>query len=261
MRLPTKRQLLRAWTPAALQPVCWFEARRGAFTTISPATRSLADNDTVGYWRDLSKFGSDLSAAADDTTRPTLQGTSAFPYLNFDGSNDILRRLGGNNLYTGGAASMFAAIRSNSNAASAILVAEGYSGNTNDIYSLIGANNTTASSLSGLIRNDAGTSLLPATTVLQTSVHDGNDRVVGGVDNGTTATPWFDGTQGAATTYTARTGTLTGDRFAVGGLWRTTAASWFAARVYAVVVIPRALSISEAKLLSTYLGRLQGRVI
>jgi hypothetical protein len=252
-----------AFTPASLSPNLWIEPGKGGlFQTIDgTTTAATATNDVVGYAPDQSGNGFHLTAAANDTTRPTLQGVGTFPYISFDGSNDLLRRTAALNSYTAGTASWFCCIRSNSNGTSTIVAGEGSSSTTNPIYAPIQANGTTATTASGLIRTDDNTSLLPTATVVQTGVFNGSDHVYGVIDDGTgaTVTPYLDGVAGSAVAYTARGGkALTADRLAIGGLQRSTASNWWAGRIYGLVIVNRALNSTERANLTTYLGNLAG---
>lgn len=256
---PVIGAILNKWHPGKIRPALWVEPRKGGLFQSNAGTTSAGQNaDVVGYCPDWSGNSFTLTSAADDTTRPTLQGVGALPHLSFDGTNDLLQRTAGLGSYAAGACSIFVALRSNSNAVSAIVLGEGDSASNNSIYELIGANSTTASTGSGLIRNSANTTLLSSAQALQTNAFNGSDHVYGVVDNGTSVTPYLDGVTGSSFTYTARTGSLTQDRTALGGLLRTTAGSWWAGRIYGVVVVNRVLDGAERANLTKYLGNLAG---
>lgn len=63
------------------------------FQLIDGTTAAVADNDVVGYWTDAGSGLKPLTAAANDTTRPTLKtnNLNGKPIVRFDGSNDVLR--------------------------------------------------------------------------------------------------------------------------------------------------------------------------
>lgn len=257
----TQRQFAAsaAFTPASLSPNLWIEPGKGGlFQSNAGTTAATANSDVVGFCPDQSGNSFTLTSAADDTTRPTLQGVGTFPYLSFDGTNDMLRRTAALGSYAAGACSIFVAIRSNSPTVDARVFAEGDSASTNSVYAIVATNSTTSTSASGLIRNSANTTLLNSSTVLQTGVFNGSDHVYGAVDSGTAITPYLDGVAGSGFTYTARTGSLTQDRTALGGLLRTSAGSFWAGRIYGVVVVNRVIDSTERANLTTYLGNLAG---
>lgn len=247
-----------SFTPASLSPNLWIEPGKGGlFQSNAGTTAATANSDVVGFCPDQSGNTFTLTSAADDTTRPTLQGVGTFPYLSFDGSNDMLRRTAALGSYAAGACSIFVVIRSNSPTVGARVFAEGDSASTNSVYSIVETNSTTSTSASGLIRNSTNTTLLGSSTVLQTGVFNGSDHVYGVIDDGANVTPYLDGVAGSAVPYT-RGGTLTQDRTALGGLLRTSASSFWAGRVYGLVVVNRAITTQERTDLTTYLGSLAG---
>src|SRR5262249_23644315 len=152
------------------------------FQSNAGTTAAVANNDVVGYAPDLANSGVAYISNANDTTRPTLQGVGSHPYLNCDGSNDILVRAAAIGSYAAGACRAFIAMRSNSNAAGAFIYGEGDNASNNSIYSLLTANGGAAGSESAFIRNSAATTL--SNTVIKTSAFDGTDRVCGTTDDG-----------------------------------------------------------------------------
>lgn len=259
--LSSSPSLDNGWTPAALRPAAWFEAGKSRkFQSSAGTTASVSDSDVIGFIGDLSGNFFDMTSAADDTTRPTLQGTATYPYISFDGSNDILRRTSAVNSYAAGSCSIFVALRSNAHLTSTFVFGEGDSASNNSVYGIIAASSAAASTGTALIRNSANTALHANSTAVQTNAFDSSDRVYGIVDDGAGLTPYLDGVSGTASAYT-RSGTLTQDRTGFGGLQRAAASSWWAGRVYGLVVINRAISSIEALKLTNYMGKLQGRYL
>lgn len=256
---PNSPAAVGAFTPASLSPNLWVEPGKGGlFQSNAGTTAAVANADVVGFCPDQSTNIFTLTSAANDTTRPTLQGVGVFPYLSFDGTNDMLQRTAAIGAYAAGAASWFCTLRSNSSAVSALLAGEGDSTSANSIYALIGDNTATASSASGLIRNTIPTTLLSSVTVLQTGVFNASDHVYGVIDDGVNVTPYLDGVAGTPFAYSARAGSLVQDRFALGALLRTSASSFWAGRIYGFVALNRTINSTERGNLTTYLGNLAG---
>lgn len=252
-----------AFTPADLTPNLWLQAGDIAtlWQNVAGSSAVSADGQTVGKWDDKSGAGFHLTAAADDTTRPTYKadgGAGAKPYVLFDGSNDVLRRLASLGSFAAGACSIFAAVKGNP-ATSARLFAQGRSSDDQPVYALLQAGTATASTGGAFVRNDA-TTVMASNINLQVNAFDNTDNVYGVVDNGSSYTPYLDGVAGSASSYT-RSGTITGDRTALGALVRATIASWWAGRVYAIVVVNRALTGTEIINLTTYFGALMDRTL
>lgn len=231
--------------------VLWLKASdlTTLYQEIAGTTPVSADSQTVGTWKDKSGGAFDITAAADDTTRPTFNESGGVRWVTFDGTDDMLRRLADLGLYAAGAASIFAAIRGNPGTDRRLLA----SGNTGDVdpqYAMA-VSLTTASTGRPFLRNDAATVLI--NTDVQVNAYDNTDRVFGLIDTGSSMTPWLGGTEGSATTYT-RSGTSTFDNFALGAIVRTTVGSFWDGRIYEVAIYTKALTDTEAGDLSTYLA-------
>lgn len=247
------------WTPAKLNTALWIEARRAdkCWQTIT-GTTAVTDTSVCGTVQDLSGNGFDLTAAANDTTRPTWNFNGGLPYLNFDGSNDVIFRSADLGLYNSNGHSLFMAVRANP-ATSAQIFAEGQTPDATPFYS-IRADNVTASTLGVGIRNDANSTLLTFGS-LATNFWNNTDQVVGVTDSFGTVSAYLNGVPvGTPASYTP-SGTLTINRTALGALIRNTTSSWFATRVYALVAVKRVISATERKLLVGYLGKLAGLTI
>jgi hypothetical protein len=235
-----------AFTPADLSPSLWIEPRAGSvFQSNAGSTAAASNGDPVGYIADLSGNGFHLTSVADDTTRPTVQNVGVLPYLSFDGSNDMLRRVANLGIYSGGAFSVFIAARGSPGAINNYLLTEGNSGSTSQLLGVFKSGAATASTWNELYRDNAGANMSSA-TIAVASAWDG------------TSSGYLDTTTAADTgTYTR--GTATFNQLALGALLRTTPSGWFAGWVYGLVVVSRVITATERQNLITYLGNLMGR--
>lgn len=250
--------ILTSWTPAKLNPLLWVEARRHekCFQTIT-GTTAVTDTSVCGTIQDISPNGNGLAARGNDTTRPTWNG-GEFPYLNFDGSNDLMQTAASLGLYADTVgASVFIALRptgtqdvgdtvaSEANAASNAAAAQ-----------YVGVDATTASSSRFFWRDDVGgtNSGIPATGVYTDAV----PVVYGYVDRITTGNGFLNGVKQTAVSPSRPGGAMTITTFGVGGLARATPSAWFTGRIYSIVVVKRPLEDREARRLSKYLGKTCG---
>lgn len=242
-----------SFSPADLSPALWLEADdTSTLFQNNDGSTPIADGQSIGYWHDKSANNYDMVSLANDSTRPTWTDNGGASYATFNGSSQLLVRLADLGMYNAGACSVFAAVRGTP-LQDARLECEA-SGSTNQpLYALIQAVAGAANNLGVFIRNDAGATESQAT--LQASVwNTGTDKVVGTIDTGSALTAWVDGVEGSASAYT-RSGVHTSDRFAIGAVYRTTAVAYFnCPRLYALVVVKRALTDQEASDLSTYLA-------
>jgi hypothetical protein len=235
----------------------WLESKDTAtlFQDIAGSSAVTADAQTVGTWNDKSGGSFHLTATADDTTRPTYHITSGVPWVEWDGTNDMLRRTADLGMYAAGAASIFVAVRGNPGT-DRRLVASGNSGNNTPVYVPLQSGLVTANRAAAFIRNAAGTELFGSSGAVDlstTAVFNNTDHVVGVVDTGSSLTLWIDGAEQTPIAYT-RSGALTSDRFSLGALLRAAAANFWAGRIYEVAIYTKALDDTEAGDLSTYLA-------
>lgn len=233
-------------------------------TVDGSTTQVSADADPVGYWGDKSGAGFHLAAPANDTTRPTYRANGGLPYIEFDGSNDILRRLSKLGIYDAAQASgvtIMVALRSatSSPSSNSCVVMEGNTGTTVQIYSALQAVGSGTTQANPFIRNDANSIFGLSGSPLISSAFDATDNVLTFTDNAGTVTGYDD----AATTNPTRTytpsGTLTIDTFALGAYRRFAAGNWWAGRVYAVAIWNRVLTSTERADALTYMASKQGR--
>jgi len=257
---PPVQVVASSFTPASLSPAWWVEARNfSTFFQSSAGTGAApaSNGDVIGFIPDLSGNSVTLKSAADNATRPTLAGVGTFPSITCTATNSTtVFNTTGVNSYNAGAASWFFAIQSNSNSADTYVASEGNSTALNTIYSIAYVNSLTATVLSGFIRNSSSSILLPQTQNLQAGVFNGSNHVFGIIDNGTSVTPYLDGVAGTPFTYTARTGTLTTDRFALCALVRSSGSGFWNGSIYAGVVVNRVLTSTEISNLTSYLSAL-----
>lgn len=254
-----------SWTPAQLGAdlSLWLKASDSAniFQTIT-ATTAVANNDPVGTWKDRSGDGFDLTAAANDTTRPTYRidpTNSAICWVQFDGSNDVLRRTVDIGLYGAGQGSIFFAARGNPDS-DARIFATG-SSSTNDPMYDVQAGQTDSGHLvsdaASLIRDDSRFNITQGggnPDKIASGAWDNTDRVVGFVDKGNSMNVFINGTEAGGRPLDARS-TASMNRTSLGALIRTAPVSFFNARIYEVVVVNRTLTAQEITDLSTYLAQ------
>lgn len=231
---------------------------------VAGATAVAADGDVVGRWDDQSINARHLAAAADNTTRPTYHTAGGIHYVEFDGSNDMLRYLADLGLWNASGFTLAIAMRSVSNATAAALVSSGNTGSNNQFYNAVYARSTaTFEEDAGVyIRNNSGVDVLSSTVNTYTNAFDGTDRVIIIEDDGSGVTIYKDNVAGSRRAYTRSGNTLTLNNFVLGGLLRTTAGNHFPARVHALAVWPSTiLSSGDRAAVNTYFGSLQGRSI
>lgn len=252
------------WTPAKLGPSLWIEPRRGGLyqSNAGSGTLATADSDNVGYAPDLSGNGFHLTSAADDTTRPTLNGTATFPYLSFNGTNQVLLRTEGLGIESSLAGYTVAvALQSNSPATGRYLFSNGSSANTNTIFCPLATNNSTSTSWGIQYRDDGGSINDIAITVDRyANLYDNAAHVALATDDRTSFIPYKDGVAGTTVSYTRGTGSgvYTLARTSLGALVRSNTAGWWAGRVYGLVVVKRILTADERMKLTSYMARLAG---
>lgn len=240
----------------------WLEADDLAtmFQSNAGTSAVTTDGESVGTWLDKSSNDFDLTSTADDGTRPVYNTSGGLHWVTFDGTDAMLRRLAATGVYAGGSHSLFVAVRGNPGT-DRRFVAEGNSGSTNTIFAMLQSNSATASQLSLHYRaNDGATNAILNNVNLQSGAWDNTDKVVGVTDSGSAIIPYLNQSAGSTHAY-SRSGTYDQNRFSLGAILRTTAASFFAGRVYALVLVNRVLTTDEREDLITYLGAKAGLTI
>jgi len=248
------------FTPASLSPSWWLEVGKGGlFQSNAGTTAAVSDGDVVGYAPDQSAAAFTITSVADDTTRPTLQGVGVFPYLSYDGSNDLLRRTAALDGWNAGSSTWCFTFRSNSNAVNAIVAASRSSSGTGPCYCLFKADAGTATTQSILVRDDASANVTGLTQFLNTNVFNGSDHVIMLIDNGSSIVTYLDGSLVNGDASYTHTQTLTLNRFSLGASLSTSAAAWWAGRIYGGVIIDGlAVDATQRANLTTYMGNLAG---
>lgn len=247
-----------SFSPLDLTPSLWIDPSDTSVMFVSNAgTTTVTNTSACGYAGDKSGNAFHLTSVADDTTRPSWNTSGGLSWLNFDGSNDVLRKTAALGLYAASSGnSVFLALKTTT-AVSKILVGDSASTSLLPLYG-IGSDASTSSTMSIAIKNDAGST---ESGVTRTSAFSNSDNVVGFTDDKSNITTYINQTAGTVTGYT-RSGThLLFDRFALGALVSSSTAAWFNTRVYGLVIVARVLSGSEITSLVTWLGAKAGLTI
>lgn len=273
---PAIQHLLRYKRPAAVAGdsppatgdlILWLAANDQSEMWQSNAgtTAVTANNDPVGYWGDKSASGADIKSIADDTTRPLYKTSGGVHWVEFDGSNDVLRRLFAVGLFNAGSRTILMAMRSSA-AVDKRFISEGRQSVNHPFYAPIQTNTGTATTSSGFMTRDDGGHLWSNTTDIRTNAFPASTDVVYGISDAAnggdrTVKNYLDGVIGTNFAYT-RAGTITApDQFVLGGLATTTPGDFAAFRCYGLLLYNKLLSGAEMTAATTYLGSLQGRTL
>lgn len=206
----------------------------------------------VTTWYDQSGNGWDVTQAT-AVSQPRIVNAGVLDTLNgrpsalFDGANDILFRTSSIGLYDAGASTVVS-VFSGSSQTDRRIVAEGWGGGPNPLYSPFQSHATTGTSSSGFIRNDAGSISFANSSTLAASVFNGTATILSHVDTGSSISGFLNGTAGSTISYT-RSGSLTLDRFAIGGLQRNTVTSFFSGSLPEVIIYPTDLTTANRELI------------
>ncbi|PKP99606.1 MAG: hypothetical protein CVT74_07440 [Alphaproteobacteria bacterium HGW-Alphaproteobacteria-13] len=230
------------------------------FQAIDGTTPVTTDSDVVGTWIDSSGQGFDLSATANNTTRPVFHESGGVRWVEFDGTDDMLRRLDALNLYDGGPFTFAVAGRFNPTINRTIF-SEGNSVTSQQIFRF-GASSEGATNLGGQWRlPDGATVILGHNLALASGVLNNSDTVLVVTANGTHVTAYVDGVIGTPRAYTP-SGTMGMNRFALGAFLRSSAQDYMPGRYHAFAAWPgRVLDAGERAQVTSYFGSLQGRSI
>lgn len=242
------------FTPASLSPSVWIEPAQSTMfqSNVGSGTGATANGDNVGYIADLSGNGFHLTSAADDATRPTLQGVGVKPYLQFTtASTQLLLRLASTGMYAAGAASVFITHRGVPTAGGGNIVGELDTGSANSRYQIVVYNGATPANQGSFLRTSGNTVLVTSSVnVYVTAFSSSVDTVNGVVDSGSSLTGYKDGLAGTPQNYT-RSGSLTLNKFQINPNGNTTS------RIYGVVCVNRVLTTQEISDLTTYMAALK----
>ena len=220
-----------------------------------------AGDGFVTTWYDQSGNTRDVTQATGDH-QPMIVNAGAVETMGgrpspvFDGVNDILTRDAAFGLYAAGAITTCAVLQAPGQIDRRIW-AEGSSLSGFPIYAPIQSLNSGGGvDSSAFIRNDAGGVLLVA-PILTTNAFNDTAHVLTHVDTGSALSGFLDGAAGSTVAYT-RSGAMTLNRFAVGGLLRSVPISHLSGRMPEVVIVASALSTADRETLEanqmTYYG-------
>lgn len=199
------------WTPASLTNLAvWYEAGQQVYTDAA-CTTPATNGNTVLCMKDLSGNGKDLTIASNG---PTLSVSGGKSTLNFNGSTHCLKNLSSLGLYANGSASVFIALNSSSPATNKYMVGEGNTTTNSPFIGWVRTDVTTASTSFIRVRNDSSTDLVQAT--LTTSVFNGTNQVYGLTWDGTTVSPYLNGSASGTTRSLNSGSTITLDNFTLG---------------------------------------------
>jgi hypothetical protein len=251
------------WTPRKLAATWWIEPRRGNMVIARAGTGSaaVAEDDPVGFLRNLAASNHNFSASADSSVRPTLKGVGAVPYLNFAGaSSQILTNNSGALTQLDGTQATWAfALRANSPATSSRLLSVGRGANDTVEYSLAAVLSTDATKAAAFIRNDGGAIQVNISTDPLIAAHDGTDRVLVVDDDGDNIRFFLDGVHESTIADYNRIGGYTLNASSLGGRAGATVGNFWSGRVYCAVACGRLLTSEEKDELTAYLGRIVGK--
>lgn len=229
------------------------------FQDVAGTTPVTADGQTVGMWKNKQGDGFNLTAAADNATRPLYKTASGLSWIEFDGVDDILRALSARGAYSAGACTVMVAIRSPASS-SGTMYGEGAStGSPGAFYSPMQNSSTDFNDMQATNRTDAGTFPLGGTLLGDETIIANTDLVFITTDSGTFIQGYADGVTKQNATYSRATTTL--DRTSIGGNQRSSATNFFLGRIVGVWVWNRVLNSTELAAATSYGGNKQGRVL
>lgn len=226
----------------------WLDATTGLFDATSGGSAVTTDGSAVARWEDQSGSGRHIVQAIVND-RPILKTSiqNNKNILRFDGASDYLSRTDAF-VYGAGSATVFCVVKSSAGT-DRRLIAEGSSTSNNPIYSPIQSYSLTATKLSSLVRDNAGTNLLAQSDY--GIAFDGTFRLVGCVDTGSNYAGYINKASSSNNNYTRTTLTL--NRFSVGCLLRGSPVSFFSCDLGEVIIYDSALSTLNRQSVENYL--------
>lgn len=232
------------------------------YKEIAGTTNVSADGDTVGMWKNNLSDGFDVTAAADNTTRPLYKTGGGLHWILYDGSDDILFRNAALGVWgsNSGACTIVQAVQSAA-ASQTNIVAEAHSTTTGSYFpdrgDVADFNDAKATQ-----RRDDGTFALNAVLVGDELYPTNTDVVAIFTDSNTLLSTYKDGSALGNSGAYSRSGTTSLDRFAIGGRRVASSSSaFFNGRIYGIWIYNRVLDSSELAQMTTYAGTKQGRTI
>jgi len=209
----------------------------GDLDTVALMAHCGAGSGFVTTWYDQSGNSRDVSqATAASQPRIVLNGVlntiNGKPAVFF---NSVAMILFNNTafLYSQGSA-MANVVMSSGATIDRRVVSEGSSTSGNPIYSLIQNHLTTPLNSSAYIRNTAASVVFNSSTTVLVDAFNSTPTVASHIDTGTSIAGYMNGTAGASTAYT-RSGSVPLDRFAIGGLMRSSSSSFLGGNLCEVI--------------------------
>jgi hypothetical protein len=219
-------------------------------------TPVTADGQGVGRWNDKSGKAFDLTSP--NPNRPTYRTAGGLSWIEFNGTTNFMSRLFPLNLYNNPPFSVFITVRGNPGLDDRLVSDCGDP--TNPIIGYIQSGAAVATSACAFFRDDLGATVLGNTDPIVPNAFNNTD-IVYGITQDAAATrnvaTYVNNVANDTAQYTP-SGTFTPTRFGLGALARDAVTSFFAGRVYALVVFNRLLTGTEQARLTTYLGAKAG---
>lgn len=213
-----------AFSPSSLGTdlMAWYDA-----TDSSTITHAAG---VVSQWNDKSTNIRHISQAGASTLRPTWNLSNA---ISFDGGDYLFRN--DTFMYANGGAAIYAVVTI-PNSTGLALLAEGRSTIANPLYVPVWTEQPSSSpDVAMFVRNDASGTTYVGTNGLGGTFFDNTKKIVRFVDTGVTFTGYAAGVQAGVVAY-ARSGVLTLDRFAIGGLLRNTFGSGIIGSISEIII-------------------------
>lgn len=234
------------WTPAEIATAIWLDAADSSTITLI--------GSAVSNWADKSGMGRGVAQAAEGS-RPVYD--SASKSVNFDGVDDHLF----NSLpfmYAAGCSYVYCVAKPVDLISNAYFLSEGRSSNNNPLYSNMRMHDGTASSGGGFLRNDVGTIRL-AQTVGQFANFwvTGQADILSSEDTGTSFGMRKNGGVATSGSY-SRAGSVTLDRFCVGGILRGSFAAPISIDLHELLVLTSAPTADLRQKIEGYLANKWG---
>ena len=231
-----------AWTPAEITTALWVDAADSNTITLN--------GSNVSQWDDKSTNNRHVSQG----TTGAQPGYTSAESVNFDGSDDNLFRTDAF-MYAAGKAYVFAVVTPDSVRSNNYLFSEGSSSNSSTLYSLmIQQNSSNPRHNAGFIRNDANAIVLNQDVgVLFGTWVEGQKILLAAEDTGSNYGARKNGGDASSGGYT-RSGTVTPNRFTIGGLRRGTFSSAMHVKVHEFIVLTADPSTEDRQKIEGYLA-------
>lgn len=257
--------VMTAGLPYSASAVLWLEpTTSSAKQNVAGSTPVTTDGQFLGNLQDLSSADNDLSAVADDTTRPLYKTSGGVNWAEFDGG-DMLRKLSPSfNLGTITTGFTLAIAARVNPSAGDCLFGQGSTTTTNPIIIPARCGATTPADWVAFYRagTAGGFTTILNDVVMFSGAFDNTDHVYVFVDTGSGITCYVDGVQGNTHSYSmTRTFSLL-DAVSLMALLRTSVTGQAAGRFHGGYLLPGiVLNAAEVASATTYWGAKQGRTI